>query len=66
MLWAGTDDGRIHYTKDGGNNWTEVSNLPGVPENSWIVQIKASNKNEKIIFIVRPSYLLTLGSIISI
>jgi hypothetical protein len=46
MLWAGTDDGRVHYTKDGGENWTEVSNLPGVPDNSWIVQIKASNKNK--------------------
>ena len=46
MLWAGTDDGRIHYTKDGGNNWIEVSNLPGDPKNSWLVQIKASNKNK--------------------
>ena len=26
MLWAGTDDGRVHYTTDGGDNWTEVTN----------------------------------------
>ena len=25
MLWAGTDDGRVHYTTDGGQNWTDVS-----------------------------------------
>ncbi len=56
MLWAGTDDGRIHYTKDGGNNWTEVSKLPGVPENSWIVQIKASNKNKGEALLVVNDY----------
>ncbi len=25
MLWIGTDDGRIHYTRDGGNDWIEVT-----------------------------------------
>ena len=24
-LWAGTDDGRLHVTRDGGANWTEVT-----------------------------------------
>ena len=29
-LWAGTDDGRLHITKDGGKNWQEItpSSLP--------------------------------------
>ena len=46
MLWAGTDDGRVHYTQNGGQSWTDVSkNLKGLPAGSWIVQIKASNKN---------------------
>merc|ERR1711974_125305 len=39
-----------------GNNWTEVSNLPGVPENSWIVQIKASNKNKGEALLVVNDY----------
>jgi photosystem II stability/assembly factor-like uncharacterized protein len=25
MLWAGTDDGRVHVTKDGGKAWTDVT-----------------------------------------
>ena len=24
-LWAGTDDGRVHVTRDGGNRWSEVT-----------------------------------------
>ncbi len=24
-IWAGTDDGRIHITTDGGKNWTEIT-----------------------------------------
>jgi hypothetical protein len=30
MLWAGSDDGRVHVTKNGGSNWTDVNNnIPG-------------------------------------
>jgi len=25
MLWAGSDDGRVHLTKDGGKTWSEVT-----------------------------------------
>jgi photosystem II stability/assembly factor-like uncharacterized protein len=33
QLWAGTDDGRVHLTRDGGTTWTEVTrNVPGLPE----------------------------------
>ena len=47
MLWVGTDDGRIHYTQNGGQDWTEVTkNIKGLPKGSWIPQIKAS-KNVK-------------------
>ncbi len=26
-LWAGTDDGRVHITRDSGENWTEITPL---------------------------------------
>lgn len=43
VLWVGTDDGRVHFTKDGGVNWTEVTgNFPGVPENTWVSRVRAS------------------------
>ena len=46
MLWVGTDDGRVHYTTDGGSNWVEVTkNIKGLPQGSWITQIKASKTN---------------------
>ncbi|MEM8999233.1 MAG: hypothetical protein AAGB24_03130 [Bacteroidota bacterium] len=47
MLWVSTDDGRVHYTQNGGQTWTEVTdNIKGLPKGSWIPQIKAS-KNRK-------------------
>ncbi len=57
MLWVGTDDGRIHYTQNGGESWTEVTqNLKGLPAGSWIVQIKASNKNKGEALLVANDY----------
>ncbi len=36
-LWAGSDDGRVHYTLDGGEAWVEVGKaLPGVPPSAGI------------------------------
>ena len=56
MLWVGTDDGRVHYTKDGGDNWTDVSGITGLPEGSWIAQIKASNKNKGEALLIANDY----------
>ncbi len=57
MFWVGTDDGRVHYTTDGGNTYTEVtSNIKGLPSGSWIVQIKASNKKQGEALLVANDY----------
>ncbi|MGB1451591.1 MAG: WD40/YVTN/BNR-like repeat-containing protein, partial [Marinirhabdus sp.] len=57
MLWVGTDDGRVHYTQNGGKSWNDVSrNLKKLPEGSWIVQIKASNKNKGEALLVANDY----------
>lgn len=46
VIWAGTDDGNVQITKDGGSSWTNVSkNIKGVPAGSWVAQIKASRYN---------------------
>ncbi|QIE58155.1 hypothetical protein G5B37_00815 [Rasiella rasia] len=57
MLWVGSDDGRVHYTQNGGQTWTDVStNIPDLPKGSWIVQIKASNKNKGEALLVANDY----------
>ena len=57
MLWIGTDDGRVHYTVNGGANWTEVSrNIKGLAPGSWIAQIKASNKNAGEALLIANDY----------
>ncbi|MFK7834454.1 MAG: hypothetical protein AB8B52_14360, partial [Winogradskyella sp.] len=57
MLWAATDDGRVHYTLNGGNSWNEVSkNLKDLPKGSWIAQIKASNKNKGEALLIANDY----------
>ena len=57
MLWVGTDDGRVHYTQNSGQSWTEVTNnISGLPDGSWIVQIKASNKNKGEALLVANDY----------
>ena len=57
MLWAGTDDGRVHMTQNGGGTWTDVSkNIPGLPAGSWIAQIKASNKNKGEALLIANDY----------
>ncbi len=44
VIWAGTDDGNIQVTKDGGKNWTNVvGNIKGLPANSWVACIEASH-----------------------
>src|SRR5208282_3988532 len=41
LLWAGTDDGWIHLSRDGGKNWTNVT-PKGIPEWSLVSLIEAS------------------------
>lgn len=43
VIWAGTDDGNIQVTKDGGKTWTNVvANIIGLPKNTWCYHIEAS------------------------
>lgn len=57
VIWAATDDGQVHITMNGGNSWTNVAkNLKGLPENSWITQIKASNKNKGEALLIANDY----------
>jgi photosystem II stability/assembly factor-like uncharacterized protein len=39
-LYAGTDDGYIHVTQDGGSNWKRISDP--LPQNLWVSSVQAS------------------------
>ena len=57
ILWAGTDDGRVHLTQNGGNTWQSLEkNIKGLPSGSWITQIKASNKKPGTALLVANDY----------
>jgi hypothetical protein len=43
VIWAGSDDGLVHVTRDGGKAWTNVSaNLPGDVRGLYVSRIEAS------------------------
>jgi photosystem II stability/assembly factor-like uncharacterized protein len=53
VIWAGTDDGRIHVTRDGGTTWTSVEgNIRGVPKNTWVPHVEASKFDPATAFVV--------------
>uniref|UniRef100_UPI003F49A728 WD40/YVTN/BNR-like repeat-containing protein n=1 Tax=Psychroserpens mesophilus TaxID=325473 RepID=UPI003F49A728 len=57
MFWVGTDDGKVHYTQNGGQTYTDVTkNIKGLPSGSWIPQIKASNKNKGEALLIANDY----------
>ncbi len=40
LIYAGTDDGRVHVTKDDGKNWKEI--VKGLPYGKWVSELVAS------------------------
>jgi len=53
VIWVGTDDGRLHVTRDGGKTWTSLEkNVPGVPANTWIPHIRPSKFDAGSAFVV--------------
>ena len=49
LIWAGTDDGLIWLTRDGGQNWREVS-PPGLTAWSKIAQLDASHFDPNAVY----------------
>lgn len=59
LIWAGTDDGNVQYTNDGGKTWINVTdNMKGAPKKAWIPQITASEYNPAEAFVVLNNYRL--------
>lgn len=48
VIWAGTDDGNVQVTTDGGKTWTKLNDaIPGLPPLAFISYIDADNFNRQ-------------------
>lgn len=53
VIYAGTDDGNVWVTEDGGGNWTKVSDdLP----NRWVTKVLASREELNTVYVTFSGY----------
>jgi photosystem II stability/assembly factor-like uncharacterized protein len=51
LIYAGTDDGLIQVTEDGGENWRRIDGLPGVPDGFFVNDIKADLHDADTVYV---------------
>ena len=52
-IWVGTDDGRVHVTRDGGGSWKRVdTQARGAPTGAWVPMITPSPHDPGTAFVV--------------
>lgn len=54
LIYTGSDDGRVHVTKDGGNNWTEITGK--LPKNMWVSRVQASSHEQDRVYVSLNGY----------
>jgi photosystem II stability/assembly factor-like uncharacterized protein len=50
VLYAGTDDGLVHVTEDGGKTWRKVDPVPGLPEFTYVTDLQPSSRDANVVF----------------
>jgi photosystem II stability/assembly factor-like uncharacterized protein len=50
LLYAGTDDGLIQATDDGGGNWRKIEKFPGIPENTYVSDVEPSPTDANTVY----------------
>jgi len=57
LLYAGTDDGFVQVTENGGTNWSAIPvTKMGVPERSFVNDIKADLHDENTVYVVLDNH----------
>jgi hypothetical protein len=51
LIYAGTDDGLLQITEDGGKNWRKVEDFPGVPKWTYVTDVFASPRDANVVFV---------------
>jgi photosystem II stability/assembly factor-like uncharacterized protein len=50
LIYAGTDDGLIQVTENGGRTWRKIDKFPGVPETTYVARILPSAHDPLIVY----------------
>ncbi len=53
MVWAGTDDGNLQLTTDGGKTWTNLATnyaAAGIPAHTWVSSIEPSRFDKNTVY----------------
>jgi photosystem II stability/assembly factor-like uncharacterized protein len=59
LVWAGTDDGNVQVTRDGGKTWKNVvANIKGLPKNAWVSSIDAGHFDEGTAYATFDTHML--------
>ncbi|WP_367388176.1 glycosyl hydrolase [Lewinella sp. LCG006] len=58
LLYAGTDDGMLQVTEDGGQNWRKIewANVKGVPATAFVNDVKADLFAAKTVYVVLDNH----------
>lgn len=51
LIYAGTDDGLVQVTNNGGKTWTKTATFPDVPEYTYVSDIMPSRFDENVVFV---------------
>jgi len=51
LIYAGTDDGLLQVTEDGGKSWRKVEDFPGVPKWTYVSDVFASPRDANTVFV---------------
>lgn len=51
IIWAGTDDGNVQVTRNGGGSWENVvERIPGLPKNTWCSFLEAGHHDPGTVY----------------
>ncbi|RMH20318.1 MAG: glycosyl hydrolase [Acidobacteria bacterium] len=54
LIWAGTDDGYVHVSEDGGVTWRDASD--GLPRDRWVSRVEPSRHQRDRIYVALNGY----------
>jgi photosystem II stability/assembly factor-like uncharacterized protein len=50
LLYAGTDDGLVQVTEDGGAHWRKIEKFPGVPDRTYVSRLEPSVRDASTVY----------------